>query len=542
MVVVPRTIYSRLQHLRGLGMSQPSNAQEIHRKVQGYVDQLAVFFRQAAEDIHDRPDAFLWNARRCLECVAHAWLQHRSANHRIDPAKDQIEQFFAQIRSTDRAIFSHMNFIRENANMAVHVQENVPSFDIEFCRDHLFKIIDWFFNESGVSCTEPASIQASRQELRRSPASKEAQHKAQEAAAQKQREDIARLQQERERAQAQSQDAEARYRQLLAEREQWERQRRELDAECRALKDRLAVQPNFSPTPPPVAVVPLVAPHRRSWPRAVAGVGGLGVFVVLGLGAMSATERRAPSPGETVVPSESLSVTPSALLSVSVSIPQPSASVTGATPQPSQPPARRTECPAGMIAMGPLSALQVPPPKRPNWPTAEGPPRPVSVEQFCVDQTPVRSLAYGKCIQEQGCSKPKSVHPKGCNWDWKKPTTLNCLTRSEASQFCAWRGAKVPTVVQWEVAQKSGKIQMDGRTGEWASENFPAPVFHRGPAKKDTGMIFARERSDGMDEGWNQAPLEGPLAQRADVSFRCACDQTDLSCRGPENDLVGRAP
>jgi hypothetical protein len=45
-----------------------------------------------------------------------------------------------------------------------------------------------------------------------------------------------------------------------------------------------------------------------------------------------------------------------------------------------------------------------------------------------------------------------------------------------------------------------------------------------------------------MDEGWNQAPLEGLLARRADVSFRCACDQTDLSCRGPENDLVGRAP
>jgi formylglycine-generating enzyme required for sulfatase activity len=92
----------------------------------------------------------------------------------------------------------------------------------------------------------------------------------------------------------------------------------------------------------------------------------------------------------------------------------------------------------------------------------ERPQVPVVVPRFRIDLLEVTRGAYGRCVAAGACTPPPGEldfkrHPK-------LPVTQ--VTWHQARAFCAWRGARLPTEAEWELAARG----TDGRVFPWGDE------------------------------------------------------------------------
>jgi formylglycine-generating enzyme required for sulfatase activity len=75
-----------------------------------------------------------------------------------------------------------------------------------------------------------------------------------------------------------------------------------------------------------------------------------------------------------------------------------------------------------------------------------------------IDRTEVTQGAYAACIEAGACTPP------ACDWDCDEPTLpAACVTWSDARAYCTWRGRRLPTEAEWELAARG----VDGRTYPW---------------------------------------------------------------------------
>ncbi|MET0591315.1 MAG: SUMF1/EgtB/PvdO family nonheme iron enzyme, partial [Polyangiaceae bacterium] len=84
----------------------------------------------------------------------------------------------------------------------------------------------------------------------------------------------------------------------------------------------------------------------------------------------------------------------------------------------------------------------------------------VSLSDYLIDQTEVTQDAYQACIQAGVC-----VAPPCSSWDptMKSVFPVTCVNWQEALSYCTWRGARLPTEAEWEIAAHG----TDGRIYPW---------------------------------------------------------------------------
>lgn len=84
-----------------------------------------------------------------------------------------------------------------------------------------------------------------------------------------------------------------------------------------------------------------------------------------------------------------------------------------------------------------------------------------SVKPFAMDATEVTVEAYARCVSAGGCTPAGKQHDD-CNAkrNAAPDEPINCVTFAQASAYCSWRGARLPTEEEWEYAArgKQGRI------------------------------------------------------------------------------------
>ncbi len=186
---------------------------------------------------------------------------------------------------------------------------------------------------------------------------------------------------------------------------------------------------------------------------------------------------------------------------------------------------------------------------------------------YCLDRTEVSSEAYERCVQAGHCSSAERDR-KTCNGGraarGKHP--INCVDHAQAAAYCAARGARLPSEIEWEYAARGGDRQLpypwgeappDGRTcwkhhgtcevgsfepgafdlhdivgnvWEW-TESWYAP--YPWPAKTGHARVYRGGSWSRRFEKWLSPTLRNrsaPHREGSHLGFRCALTPKAARC------------
>jgi formylglycine-generating enzyme required for sulfatase activity len=76
------------------------------------------------------------------------------------------------------------------------------------------------------------------------------------------------------------------------------------------------------------------------------------------------------------------------------------------------------------------------------------------VDTYCLDRTEVTVASYQRCVEAGWCEQTPAPSPAGsCNAGAARAEhPMNCVAWAEALVFCSWRGMRLPTEAEWELA------------------------------------------------------------------------------------------
>lgn len=71
---------------------------------------------------------------------------------------------------------------------------------------------------------------------------------------------------------------------------------------------------------------------------------------------------------------------------------------------------------------------------------------------------------FKQCVAAGACADPNPLRDRACNGDSAQDdVAVNCIAFENAQRYCLWRGGRLPTVSEWELAASGG----DGRRYPW---------------------------------------------------------------------------
>ncbi len=82
------------------------------------------------------------------------------------------------------------------------------------------------------------------------------------------------------------------------------------------------------------------------------------------------------------------------------------------------------------------------------------------VKPFCMQRTEVTLARYAECVAAGGCEAP--AQGEACNWGvaGRESHPINCVTYKQASTYCNWIGARLPSEDEWEWAARGRSAAM----------------------------------------------------------------------------------
>ncbi|WP_437275923.1 bifunctional serine/threonine-protein kinase/formylglycine-generating enzyme family protein [Sorangium sp. So ce375] len=254
---------------------------------------------------------------------------------------------------------------------------------------------------------------------------------------------------------------------------------------------------------PPHAAPPVAAPPRRRstaraalpWFVAALVLGGAGATAYVLTRAPEKKPARAPAARTTAASSAGHAPT-AAAVGAALATAAPTASASA--PAPSAAPAEPAAPPADMVFIGPISTTI----------GAAGEARQVTLTRgFYIDRNEVTVRAYRACMQQRMCGPADHVSltpellpgakapaapeeqrevelwTRRCN-EPRNATghPINCVDYSQAESYCRFRGRRLPTEAEWEVAARGAA----GRAFVWGDD---APTCERACYDRNEGCL-----------------------------------------------------
>ena len=112
----------------------------------------------------------------------------------------------------------------------------------------------------------------------------------------------------------------------------------------------------------------------------------------------------------------------------------------------------------------------------------------IYLDAFFIDVTEVTVDAYKKCVDDKKCTPPETkgrwckASIKKNNWtEGRLEHPINCVNWTQAKEYCAWAGKRLPSKYEWEKAARG----TDGREYPWGNQPPTCELLIAGRCDRD---------------------------------------------------------